>query len=127
MKSATRFPAILSMVLSVMLLAGCTASSVNTPFINAEPEVSSILSRAPRTLRLFFTQLPDVERSSLTLTNSGGDELNLRGMHTMGADDLMIEINEQLPNGQYTVNWSTVVEGDPNQYNGSFSFFVQAN
>lgn len=110
-----------------ILLTACAGNSMPTPFIGAEPEVDSTLTRAPRTLRLYFETLPDVARSSLSLRAEDGRELNLRGMHTMGANDLMVEINDQVPAGRYTVHWNTVVEGDAAEYEGSFDFVVQAN
>lgn len=115
-------------VIGLGMLSACTAgSSSYTPFINAEPEIGAVAERRPRNLRLYFTALPDVSRSNLTLVGPDG-EYALRGLHTMGADDLMVEItNPAIPDGNYTVTWSTVVEGDPNTYNGSFEFTVAGN
>ncbi|MFM1895548.1 MAG: hypothetical protein RLZZ385_622 [Pseudomonadota bacterium] len=112
---------------AIMLLSACGATQQQTPFIGAEPEVGAVLTRAPRTLRLYYQELPDVPRSSLMLLGPGGNSLNLRGMHTMGANDLMIEINDQVPNGEYTVQWKTFVGDDPTEYEGSYTFSVQAN
>jgi methionine-rich copper-binding protein CopC len=44
----------------------------------------------------------------------------------MGANDLMMEIYDEVVDGQYTVDWQTYVGEDPNQYSGRFSFTVQA-
>lgn len=114
-------------VLFLALIVGCASSDSYTPLINAEPDIGAVLERSPRTLRLFFKALPDVSRSNLTLLGPDG-EYPLRGLHTMAADDLMIEItNPSVPPGDYTVRWSTVIEGDPNQYSGNYSFTVQGN
>ena len=113
------------LVVTVFLATACSVADQPTPFINAEPEVGSTQSRLPRTLRLYFEQLPDVPRSSVTLTGPGG-ELNLRGLHTMGANDLMMEIYDEVVDGQYTVEWQTYVGEDPTQYSGSYSFTVSA-
>lgn len=117
---------LLFVTLSVLFLVGC-ASSQRSPFIGAEPEEGSVQTRAPRTLRLYFRELPDVERSELVMTGSDGRMLNLRGMHTMGADDLMIEINDSVPNGEYTVRWKTSFDSDAAVHEGSYRFSVQAN
>jgi methionine-rich copper-binding protein CopC len=106
------------------LLISCAVSGQESPFLGAEPGVDSVLSNAPRTLRLFFQQLPDVAQSEVTLVGPGGP-VNLRGLHTMGANDLMMEIFDETANGVYTVNWRTVVADDPNQYSGSYTFTVQ--
>ena len=106
-----------------LLFAACATGPQYSPLINAEPAADSIQTRMPRTLRLFYNALPDVERSSLTLIGPAG-EVPLRGLHTMAADDLMIEIMEPLANGDYTVNWTTVVADDAELYSGEVNFSV---
>lgn len=107
----------------VLTLVACATSDVYSPLLRAEPAVGSELDRAPRTLRLYFDALPDVSRSSLRLLGEE-DEYNLRGLHTMAADDLMIEILDPLEPGTYTVEWRTRVGEDPELYSGSFNFTV---
>lgn len=105
-------------------LVSCAGSTDYSPFLGAEPAEDSVLNRAPRNLRLYYDALPDVPNSSLTLTGPGGN-YDLRGFHTMGADDLMIEItNPSIPDGDYVVEWSAVVGDDPNVYEGSYRFSV---
>ncbi len=107
------------------MLAGCAGAGSYSPLLNAEPEMGSVLKRPPRTLRLFFDALPDVSRSSLTLRGPDG-EYALIGLHTMAADDLMVEIeNPSIPEGEYVVEWTTVVGDDPAEYSGSVQFSVQ--
>ena len=107
-----------------MLLAACAGDPEYTPIINSEPAADSIQTRMPRTLRLYYDALPDVERSSLSLTGPDG-EVELRGLHTMAADDLMIEIMQPLANGDYAVHWTAIVGDDPAEYTGEVRFQVQ--
>jgi len=109
-----------------LLLAACSTAVPDSLFIRAEPEVGSVQTRSPRTLRLYYEKLPDVSRSEVVLRGPQG-ELNLRGLHTMGANDLMMEIYDEVVDGQYSVRWRTYVEGDPNPHEGSFQFFVQVD
>ncbi|GJM13408.1 MAG: hypothetical protein DHS20C12_18110 [Pseudohongiella sp.] len=114
----------IALLLVALSLVGCAGSAEYSPFIGAEPAADSILNRAPRNLRLYYDALPDVPSSSLTLTGPGGN-YDLRGFHTMGADDLMIEItNPSIPDGDYVVGWTAVVGDDPTVYEGSFGFTV---
>jgi len=107
-----------------MVLAACSSSSDYSPFLRAEPAADSVLNRAPRNLRLFYDALPDVSNSELTLTGPAGN-YDLRGFHTMGADDLMIEItNPSIPDGDYVVEWTAVVGEDSTVYEGSYGFTV---
>ena len=110
-----------------LFFAACDTGPQYSPLINAEPAADSIQTRMPRTLRLYYNALPDVERSSLTLIGPAGglsSEVHLRGLHTMAADDLMIEIMEPLANGDYTIYWTTVVAGDAEHYSGEVNFSV---
>lgn len=107
----------------VLTMNGCLQPREYSPLLQAEPAPGATLSRAPRTLRLYYDALPDVSRSSLSLTGPGG-EYPLRGLHTMAADDLMIEIMEPLTPGEYEVQWATVVGDDSTLYSGSYSFSV---
>lgn len=115
------------LLLSLLIgLGACASTEQYTPLLRAEPEINGTLTRTPRTLRLFYAALPDVPNSSLKLIGPSG-ELGLRGLHTMAADDLMIEILDDVVDGVYTVEWATQVEGDPKSYNGSYQFTVDAN
>lgn len=105
-------------------LAACGSAIPHTPMLDSEPEAGAVLTRAPRTLRLYFENLPDVDRSALRLVGPNGVH-KLRGMHTMAADDLMIEILDPLSPGDYTVEWTTVIADDPTVYSGTFGFTVE--
>ncbi len=121
------FRSLFSLFFITATLVGCAGSSDSSPFLRAEPAAGSVLNRAPRNLRLYFSALPDVPSSSLSLSGPGGN-YDLRGFHTMGADDLMIEItNPSIPDGDYVVTWSAVVGEDPTVYEGSYGFTVVTN
>ena len=96
----------------------------HSPILNSEPAEGAVLTRAPRTLRLYFEGLPDVDRSTLRLQGPNG-EYRLRGLHTMSADDLMIEILDPLTPGDYTVEWTTVIVNNPTIYSSTFNFTVE--
>lgn len=115
---------VLFVVLSACLLLGsCSSNQTYSPLMSAEPEIGGTLTRVPRTLRLYYDALPDVDQSSLRLIGPNGEHA-LRGLHTMAADDLMIEIMDPVTVGTYTVEWTTVVGDDPNSYSGAFEFTV---
>lgn len=110
----------------VLTTAGCSSTSSSySPFLYAEPAADIQLTRVPRTLRLFYAALPDVSKSSVTLIGPTGEH-ELRGMHTMGADDLMIEILDPATAGEYRVEWTAVVGDDPTTYEGFYTFSVAA-
>lgn len=119
-----KLKSLLALFVLAASLVACAGSAEYSPFLGAEPAVDSVLNRAPRNLRLFYDALPDVPKSELTLTGPDGN-YDLRGFHTMGADDLMIEItNPSIPDGDYVVAWSAVVGDDETVYQGSYGFSV---
>ena len=120
-----RLKSLLALFVLAASLVGCASSSTGySPFLRAEPAADSVLNRAPRNLRLFYDALPDVSNSGLTLTGPDGN-YDLRGFHTMGSDDLMIEItNPSIPDGEYVVDWSAVIGEDSTVHEGSYRFYV---
>ncbi len=110
-------------VLLCSQLIGCVTNGAYSPLLRAEPEIGSELNRAPRTLRLYFDSLPNVSQSSLRLVGPNGEH-QLRGLHTMADNDLMIEIMDPVTIGEYQLEWVTVVENDPSTYSGVFNFTV---
>ena len=115
-----RLKSLLALLAVAASLVSCTSSTSYSPFLRAEPAAGSVLNRAPRNLRLFYDALPDVPNSGLTLTGPDGN-YDLRGFHTMGSDDLMIEItNPSIPDGEYVVDWSAVIGEDSTVHEGSY-------
>ena len=110
-------------VLLCSQLISCVTNAEYSPLLRAEPEIGSELTRAPRTLRLYFDALPNVSQSSLRLVGPNGEH-QLRGLHTMADNDLMIEIIDPVTIGGYRLEWVTVVENDPSTYSGVFNFTV---
>ena len=124
MRGSRGFISLLILFALVASLVGCVSSADYSPFLRAEPAAGSVLGRAPRNLRLFYEALPEVPNSSLTLTGPDGN-YDLRGFHSMGSDDLMIEItNPSIPDGDYIVDWSAVFGEDSTVYEGSYRFTV---
>ena len=122
--SMTKLISLFTFLVTTATLAACGLAIPHSPMLDSEPEAGAVLTRAPRTLRLYFEDLPDVDRSALRLVGPNGEH-QLRGMHTMAADDLMIEILDPLTPGDYTVEWTTLVADDPTIYSGKFDFTLQ--
>jgi methionine-rich copper-binding protein CopC len=116
----------LILALLALSLAACASNPQSLPLLRAEPAADSLLTRAPRTLRLYFSALPDVSQSDVSLTGPNGN-YQLREMHNMADDDLMMEIMDDVSNGHYTVTWATVIADDLIVYQGSFDFDVQVD
>ena len=120
----TKLISLFTFLVTTATLVACGSAIPHSPMLDSEPEAGAVLTRAPRTLRLYFEDLPDVDRSALRLVGPNGEH-QLRGMHTMAADDLMIEILDPLTPGDYTVEWTTVIADNPTVYSGTFDFTVE--
>ena len=117
--SKSRFLALmsgLSIVLSCAALAGISAEKT-------EPQDGATLSRPPTTLRVWFSEAPDVELSGLELEGPTG-ELEVEGLHTMGRNDLMGRIVGRLVDGEYTASWKTV-DASGEELSGEWTFTVK--
>lgn len=94
--------------------------------LKTEPDLNEELTLSPGSLRVYFSKLPDVAGSSMSLTGSQG-EIPLSGLHTMGENDLMIGIDQYpLPAGQYTVHWTTRFDAGGPEFSGSYDFSIKA-
>ena len=120
----TKLISLFTLLVITATLAACGSAIPHSPMLNSEPEAGAVLTRAPRTLRLYFKDLPDVVQSALRLVGPNGEH-QLRGMHTMAADDLMIEILDPVTPGDYTVEWTTVIVNNPTVYSDTFDFTVE--
>ncbi|MCW8193998.1 copper resistance protein CopC [Proteobacteria bacterium 005FR1] len=110
---------------ALMSVSACgTAKDGSAVFAKANPPVDATMEYSPRSLRVFLTKLPDVDQSSLQLKGPEG-EIPLIHLHTMGANDLMAEIDKYpLPNGTYTVHWTAQFADDREKYSGSYQFSI---
>ena len=115
---------LVAFLLATATFTACRLATPPSPMLSSEPEGGAFLSRAPRTLRLYFKDLPDVDQSTLRLVGPNGEH-ELRGLHTMAADDLMIEILDPVTPGSYIVEWTTVIADDTTVHSGKFDFTVK--
>ena len=109
------------------VFSGCGLSESVSPLLASEPEENSITERVPRTIRLYFKSLPDVDQSNISLIGPSGD-YTLRGLHTMGEDDLMVEIYKpMLVDGEYRVEWEAQFTDGRVGASGEYNFSIRVS
>lgn len=114
----------------LVLATGLPAASAEhhpaTPAAESEVKTSPAdgaeLSAPVRSLRVWLDHAPIVEKSSLTLEGPSG-VLEVQGLHTMGADDLMARVVGRMPNGKYTAKW-TSEDAQGKTSEGSWTFTI---
>lgn len=126
MQSVIQCRSFISYGIILIALSSCASNAAYSPLIDSEPAADSSVTRIPRNIRLYYDALPDVEQSNVVLTGPAGN-YPMRGLHTMAADDLMMEILDPLTPGEYSVQWTTVVGDDPTVHEGVLNFTVPAN
>ena len=89
------------------------------------PEDGAALDGPVRTVRVWFDKLPEVAKSTLTISGPG-NRAEVEGLHTMGENDLMGRVTGPMPNGEWTMTW-TAVAADGEERAGTVTFTVQRN
>ncbi len=123
MRSLHGFRGAVTSVAVAMLLALGAAAFAHVRALAVSPEDGARLSGPVRTLRVWFDQEPDLERSQLELTGPNGP-LSVEGLHTMGEKDLMARVSGRMPDGSYTATWRTAGE-DGHLRTGEWTFTIE--
>ncbi|MEO8335926.1 MAG: copper resistance protein CopC [bacterium] len=91
------------------------------------PAAKSILAVAPRDIRLWFTEQPELSFTTITLADSSGAVIALGPVEkdSVGPMAVRVTIAGTVANGLYTVSWKTAAaDGHPSS--GKFTFRVAA-
>jgi putative intracellular protease/amidase/methionine-rich copper-binding protein CopC len=97
--------------------------------VEAEPSPDSTLTRSPEYIHLYFDTRPDASLSAVSLDRIGeeGNSVSLSQMHTMGNNDLMIRVDDALPDGEYILEWNARFANKVIETTGGYSFVVQSS
>ena len=114
----------------VALIAGGAATSAalaaqaHAFLDHASPAVGSSVSTAPPVVTLWFTQDLEPAFSDVTVTNDGGQRVDLGNARIPPGSPAQLQIGlKPLPRGTYTVSWH-VVSVDTHPTEGTFTFEV---
>lgn len=110
------------MLLLLFLVAGVASAHLKVEKSN--PADGSTVDRPVRSIRVFFTQEPDVALSKLELEGPEGAQIEVKGMHTMGEKDLMATVSGRMPDGEYTIKWQTAGD-DGHVLDGEIKFTLK--
>jgi len=92
------------------------------------PADGANLERAPTQVSITFTEWPDPRLSAIHVLDVGGRRLETSGVRTVAGDRSTLTVAlPSLPNGVYTVTWSTVSAVDGHRAGGFFAFGVGAS
>ena len=123
-------------VILLLLLAGVFApASSRTTYAHAdyhrsEPAAGVHVDASPASVKVWFIEAVDAEGSSLSVLNAAAAAVDL-GDSTIDSSDpnsklLVVSLNPDLPEGTYTVQWTTLSAVDGDEVSGEFTFIVGA-
>lgn len=120
--SSNCFPSVMLLLALPLLLA--LVAPLHTRLAKSEPAAGSVVTNAPRELRLWFEGGVEAEFTQVALRAGDGTQLAL-GAPTRGAEDglVVVAVPLPLPPDRYTVLWSSVGR-DGHTVAGEFGFIV---
>jgi copper transport protein len=107
------------------LLAFAPAASAHAGLRSSDPAAGELLTEAPASITMAFTEPPDLDLSSVTVIDAGGAEIET-GPLERGAPPRSLEVAlpDDLGDGVYTVSWNVVSTADGHLTAGAFAFGV---
>jgi methionine-rich copper-binding protein CopC/putative copper export protein len=121
----TRLAAAAVVLLAVVLTPAVLFAHAH--LIRSTPPANAILTAAPTSLSLWFSERPELKFSKVELLDSTGSAVPL-GRLTMAPDDatgITAPITTALPSGRYTIVWRTAA-ADGHATNGKLTFTLAA-
>jgi copper transport protein len=110
------------------LLSVGIAADAHALVSSSTPADGANLDRAPTQVSITFTERPDPQLSAIHVLDVGGRRLESGGVRAVPGDPATLTVPlPSLPNGVYTVTWSTVSAVDGHRAGGFFAFGVGAS
>jgi copper transport protein len=115
---ATTFAAIAVVATPAILFA-------HARLVRSAPSADATLTEAPTSLKLWFSERPELRFSTLRLVDSAGTAVPLGAVAKIAGDAMALTapISAPIANGRYTVQWRTAAD-DGHATSGSFAFVV---
>jgi copper transport protein len=116
---------LVSVVLGGWLL-GAEPAGAHAAISSTSPADGEVLEVPPTAVRLSFTEPPDLALTSIDLVDASGASRPLGAVERApgGTRGIVAVVQGDLPEGVYTVTWSTVSRTDGHPTAGAFTFGV---
>ena len=112
---------------AVTLIAGAPAGHRHLRLVKAEPAADGMVTTAPKEVRLFFSEVPEVRATRVTITNGMKKQIEVAAVHADEKDGKIViaPITGAVEPGAYTVTWRTMAK-DGHPVNGEFKFTMRS-
>jgi methionine-rich copper-binding protein CopC len=118
--------AALLLMVAIVLMASAPAA-MHLRLVKAEPAADTTVTAAPREIRLFFSQEPEIRATKVTVTDAASTEVTVATAKADAKDGKIVIalITGAVAPGNYTVTWRTMAK-DGHAVNGTFHFTLRA-
>ena len=111
--------------LALVALAGTGVAQAHAQLERAEPRVGSVVSVAPGTVTLSFSEAIEPAFSAVEVVDASGRRVDSGKIRVEPGQPRRAQVSvKTLPAGQYTVRWR-VLSVDTHRSEGSFTFDVR--
>jgi methionine-rich copper-binding protein CopC len=117
--------AALFLALGAMLALDVPSAQAAAVPVATTPSRYAALMRAPRVIRLRFSEAIVEKSSSVELTDLAGQQVRVTRVKIRGDRTLEVRINGKLDAGVYMVHWTAVSAVDGSKATGRYQFTVQ--
>jgi len=103
------------------------ASAWTAPFhlhlLKSSPPANATVSVAPDSIRLSFSQTPELKVTTVTVTGPGSTSVPLAPLASADSATVVAAVKQKMAPGAYTVAWRTMAR-DGHMARGTFGFTV---
>ena len=124
MRTRTRAAVVLALC-GVGILVSAMPASAHANLTASDPSNGATLQQAPTEISITFSEQPDPQISGLIVYDAAGNEVGEIGDPVAQGDRTLVwPFGEDLPDGAYTVAWTTTSVEDGHQTSSSFTFGI---
>ena len=118
-----------AVALAVVALAAILLGAWRAPFhlhlVRSTPAANATITAAPDSLRLWFSQPPELKLTTVKLTGPGATPVALTSLAKGDSGLVLAAVKGRMAPGPYTVAWRTMSK-DGHVVRGTFAFRVGA-
>ena len=120
---ARRLSAVAGLAAIVASLTAWRMPFFHLHLLKSIPEANATVPAAPDSIRLWFSQAPELKLTTLKVTGPGNAAVPLTPLASRDSAALVAGVKAKLSSGTYTVTWRTMAR-DGHVASGRFAFSV---
>jgi len=106
-----------------LLASSALAAPFHLHLLKSSPEANATVAAAPDSIRLSFSQMPELKVTTVTVTGPGSASVALAPLASGDSATVVAGVKGKMSAGTYTVAWRTMAK-DGHMARGTFAFTV---